>query len=297
MSSAEFRITNDLTVLKSFTIQGNFDECRAWLTEELEPYRTMAVTQDSMPQAKKYRANIRRVREHIDECRKLAKKEALAVYEPFETRCKELTALCDEAAQAIDAQVKAYEEAAKAEKEKALREYFDAQIDDMAGYLSWESAFNSRWLNATFGFEKAQSEIDAAITRCRDEVGSIRALNSEFEPALLLEYRQTHDLGACLRRNAELAETKRREEQRKAEREAARRAAQEAERAAAAAEAEQASERATQIPEAEEACPMLEKHVREDLITLDFRVYLTREQLGKLKTFLTENGIRYTRVP
>lgn len=308
--SAEFRITNDLAPIRNFQIQANFDECREWLNTELEPYRTMAVTTDSIPQAKKYRANIRRVRDHIDECRKLAKKEVLAVYEPFEAQCKELTMLCDEAAQAIDTQVKAYEEEVRAEKEKALHSYFDTQIAEISGlseYLNWMSTFNSRWLNTTFGIDKAEAEIDAAITKCRDEVCALRALNTEFETALLHEYSQTHNFAACLRRNAELVETKRREEQRKAGQEAARRAeaerraAQEAERAARAAEAEKRAAEAkttTQpLPVVEEARPTIEERVEENLITMDFRVYLTREQLSELKAFLVGNGIRYSRVP
>lgn len=296
MSSAEFRITSDLAPLRSFVIQGNFDECRAWLNEELEPYRTMAVTEDSMPQAKKYRAAIRRVRDHIDECRKVAKKEALAVYEPFEARCRELTALCDSAAQSIDSQVKAFEETAKAEKERALHAYFDEHVGEMSEYLTWEYAFTSRWLNATFGADKAQAEIDSAIEKCTGEVESIRALHSEFEPSLLLEYRQTHNLGACLRRHAELKETKQREEKRRAELEAAKKeaAGQAAPRPDTAAAPREEEPHRTDTPRAADAGSTEEQ---ERIIILDFRIYATQEQLSALRAFLSGNGIRYSRVP
>ena len=55
MSSAmEFAITTDLTPLKEFSISANFDECRAWLTENLEPYRGMVVTEDGIGAAGQY---------------------------------------------------------------------------------------------------------------------------------------------------------------------------------------------------------------------------------------------------
>ena len=50
MSAAEFRITTDLAPLRQFQIEANFEETKAWLTENLEPLRTMAVTPESAAQ-------------------------------------------------------------------------------------------------------------------------------------------------------------------------------------------------------------------------------------------------------
>ena len=48
MSSAmEFAITTDLTPLKEFNISANFEECQAWLEENLAPYRGMVVTEEA----------------------------------------------------------------------------------------------------------------------------------------------------------------------------------------------------------------------------------------------------------
>lgn len=215
MSAAEFRITTDLAPLRQFQIEANFEETKAWLTENLEPLRTMAVTPESMSQCKQYRASIRKVSARIDESRKMAKAAALEAYSSFETKCKELTALCEEAANALDVQIKAMEEAAKQEKKDRLAAYFAQVVGDMAEWLTFDDCFNPKWLNATCAEGTAQMDVCAAIDRCRADLNAIRALHSEFETTLLDEYTRTRNISAVLVKNETLGRMKAAEEERK----------------------------------------------------------------------------------
>lgn len=215
MSAAEFRITTDLAPLRQFQIEANFEETKAWLTENLEPLRTMAVTPESMSQCKQYRASIRKVSARIDESRKMAKAAAQEAYSSFETKCKELTALCEEAANALDVQIKAMEEAAKQEKKNRLAEYFAQVVCDMAEWLTFDDCVNPKWLNATYAESTAQMDINAAIDRCRADLNAIRALHSEFETTLLDEYTRTRNISAVLVKNETLGRMKAAEEERK----------------------------------------------------------------------------------
>ena len=215
MSAAEFRIITDLAPLRQFQIEANFDETKAWLTENLEPLRTMAVTPESMSQSKQYRAAIRRVRDRIDESRKLAKAAAMEAYSDFEAKCKELTALCDEAANALDVQIKAMENAVKEEKRLRLMDYFAKVVGDMAEWISFDDCFNPKWLNATYAESTAQADMCAAVDRCRADLNAIRALGSPFETELLAEYRRVRDIGAVLVKNDTLARMKAAEDERK----------------------------------------------------------------------------------
>lgn len=313
MNMIEFRITSDLQELRKQAIEANFEETKAWLTENLEPLRTMAVTPESTAQAKQYRATVRKIRDHIDESRKMAKAAALEAYSSFETKCRELTALCEETAGALDVQINAMEEAAKQEKKDRLAAYFAQVVGDMAEWLTFDDCFNPKWLNATYTESTAQMDICAAIDRCRADLNAIRALHSEFETTLLDEYTRTRNISAVLVKNETLGRMKAAEEERKRK---------EAQAAAkyAAAQQQKAPLKPECIGESDEyevidivgtvepqrAQPVNDlvdedghemPAAQEPEYKVDFRVFGTARQLDGLKAYMQKNGIRFMPVP
>lgn len=314
MNMIEFRITSDLQELRKQAIEANFEETKAWLTENLEPLRTMAVTPESTAQAKQYRAAVRKIRDHIDESRKMAKAAALEAYSSFETKCKELTALCEETAGALDVQIKAMEEAAEQEKKDRLAAYFAQVVGDMAEWLTFDDCFNPKWLNATYAESTAQVDINAAIDRCRADLNAIRALQSEFETTLLDEYTRTRNLSAVLVKNETLGRMKAAEEERKR-------------KEAGAAAKYEAAQRQKMTPLKPECIGESDEYEVIDIVgtvepqraqpvndlvdedghempaaqepeyKVDFRVFGTARQLDGLKAYMQKNGIRFMRVP
>lgn len=314
MSAAEFRITTDLAPLRQFQIEANFEETKAWLTENLEPLRTMAVTPESMSQCKQYRASIRKVSARIDESRKMAKAAALEAYSSFDTKCKELTALCEEAAGALDVQIKAMEEAAKQEKKDRLAAYFAQVVGDMAEWLTFDDCFNPKWLNATYAESTAQMDVCAAIDRCRADLNAIRALHSEFETTLLDEYTRTRNISAVLVKNETLGRMKAAEEERKrkeAEAAAKYEAAQQQKAAPLKPECIGESDEYEVIDivgtvEPQQALPVNDlvdedghemPAAQDPEYKVDFRVFGTARQLDGLKAYMQKNGIRFMPVP
>ena len=64
----EYGVTNDaLTVASELHICTNFAEVKEWLTQELAPYESMIVTEESIASAKTLRANIRKVADSINQ--------------------------------------------------------------------------------------------------------------------------------------------------------------------------------------------------------------------------------------
>lgn len=320
MNMIEFRITSDLQELRKQSISANFDETKAWLTENLEPLRTMAVTPESMSQCKQYRASIRKVRDRIDESRKLAKAAAMEAYSDFEAKCKELTALCDEAANALDVQLKAMENAVKEEKRLRLMDYFAKVVGDMAEWISFDDCFNPKWLNTTYTESTAQADMCAAIDRCRADLNAIRALGSEFETELLAEYRTSRNIGAVLMKNSNLTRLKAEEDERKrreAEAAAAKKeqrfkmyamppemCGQQAEVGSVNELVDEDGQELTDAPGVADVIRETEREAFEHVVkeappvfTVDFRVYGTAAQLDGLKAYMEKNGIRYGRVP
>lgn len=297
MSGAmEFSISTDLTPLRNFDIRANFEECTAWLDENLAPYRTMVVTEDGIASAKKYRASIRAVAARIDECRKMAKEAAMQSYKPFEEKCKALTALCDESAANLDGQIKAFDEAKKAEKSDRLRAFFNQSIGEMNDFLTFDAIYNPRWMNVTYSEEQARKDIICEIAKCSNAVESLRALHSEFETTLLDEFRRTHDLAACLKRNENLLRIKEIEETRKRVR---REQEQDVSNKLAAARTTEApTPKIAEPPRTEEPRETARPEQTEEttqMFELVFRVRGTAEQLNGLKQYMKENGIQFGR--
>lgn len=312
METTEIRMITDLDKVIPQSIDFNFEEVKAWLSENLAAYKTMVVTEDAIGASKADKAKIAKISKAISEQRIAIKKRYLEPYNDFETKMKELSGMCDEAAKNIDVQVKAFEEKRKAEKREALKGYFSSI--NTQPWLTFERIENPRWLNVTYAIETAKTDIQAAVNAISDNVATITEAGGEFENEVLLEYQKTLDLGTALRRGNELSRVKKEREARKAAEEASERARREAIAAREAAEAkarqeqaERDAQRKTDEETARRAEELLnsvnapfdvhEEEHAEPVSVLDFRVYVTTEQKLKLRDWLNTNGIRFCRVP
>lgn len=288
----EFKITSDLSSLRQQVIEANFEEVRGWLEENLAPYRDMAVTPDGLAAAKAYRASIRKVKDRIEQSRKEAKAAALEAYSAFEVKCKELTGLCDEAANNIDAQVKAFEDAEKREKIAALRADYDSHItEELKAFCPWERVLNPKWENKGYSIDLAKEEIYEQITGTERDLSAIREMGGEDTPYLLDVYKQTHDLSAVVRKASDLQTMREREAARKLEAEA-----QKSSTVMDAVKVAAASRVAEIIRNSGNAQAAPEEPKQEPLVTVDFRVQCTKSQLAALGQYMKQNGIKYGRV-
>lgn len=314
METTEIRMITDLDKAIPQSLDFNFEEVKAWLTENLAAYKSMVVTDDAIGASKADKAKIAKISKAISEQRIAIKKRYLEPYNVFEAQMKELSSMCDEAAKNIDVQVKAFDEKRKAEKRETLRGYFSS-VNTQA-WLSFERIENPRWMNVTYDMETAKADIQAAVTAIGENVTAITESGGEFENEMLLEYQKTLDLGAAMRRGSELKRMKQEQEARRAAQEAAERARREEiaahEAAVEKAQREQAEKNAQRKIEEETARRAeemlnasnlsrveagLETAQAEPVSVLDFRVYVTNEQKLKLRDWLNANGIRFCRVP
>ncbi len=261
----EFRITSDLSALRQQAIDANFDEVREWLIENLAPYRDMAVTPDSIPAAKSYRANIRKVKDRIEQSRKEAKAAALSAYSDFEGRCKGLTGLCDEAANAIDAQVKAIENAEADAKIAEIRAAYDKiAAGELLAFCPWDYVYNDKWRNKGIAAEYAIVEMESVVRSTENDLSAIRSMGGDDTPYLLDVYMQTHDLSSVIRKASDLATLRKQE--------------------------------ATAKGETDNYLASFGAAENEERVTVDFRVICTKTQLAALGDYMKRNGIEYGRV-
>lgn len=292
--SINFEIQSDLSTINPQHIETNFEAVRDWLEQELAPYTRMAVTEDALSTAKDLRARIRKMRDSINGQKIAAKKQWLRPFEEYESQCKTLMGLCDEALGNIDSQCKAFEQERRDRKISGLKAFFDSACAEKgcAGYLKWEKVLTARWGNAGYKEDEARKEITAAAERAAEDLDFIRGMHSPYETAMLDAFRETGELRAALEKGRSL--------QALAEAEERRRQAALREDAPAPAARENAAEAVHAVPAsifaAEPVKTFEKKAAPPKLYTLRFSVQCEYEQMMALKKFLTENNITYSRI-
>ena len=94
----------------------NLEQLKSELVPKLDYYNTLVVTEDSIKEAKADKAKLNKLKTAVEDRRKDIKKQVMGLYEPLEKQCKELTALIDAPINAIDKQLKNFDEIKKQEK-------------------------------------------------------------------------------------------------------------------------------------------------------------------------------------
>lgn len=306
---AELNFVVDQTALetvKNTKLTANFAEMKEALTEFIEPYTQVIVSEDAISEAKADRAKINAVAKHIDDYRKLVKKVYTEPLKQFEDKCKELVSICDQGKSNIDYQLAEFEEKRKQEKLSYLEDYYFNAPKENPEYMAFKLALHPKWENKTTPIEECTKYIDDTIKKTDTEIRTIRNLHSQWETSLLDEYSRTHDILAALALNERLtekaqqeAERKRREqeerERRQAELEAQREAAKKAAETASEVEVVQTGQFITEDE--------LQKAITEDQesgqpITVSvcifaFKVSGTIDDITAVKQFMDSKGIRY----
>lgn len=245
-------------------ISFNYAELKEALTARVADYKTMVYTDDQIAIAKKDRAELNKLKKALNDERIRQEKEFVKPFETFKEQVKELCGIIDSATSAVDAQVKAFEEAQKKQKEADINSYWNA-----TECPAWMIHMNPKWLNASCSLTSVQKEIDSFIEQANKDMNAIGTL-----PAFVYEaeevYKRTFSLSDAL----EVAKL--------AKEDAERRAAWEAERVTKS-ETVIGAEPFTTAPSTDE--------IKRQWI--GFQALLSKEEASALGQFMKMNGIKY----
>lgn len=272
---------------------GNFDEVKAAISEALEQYSTDAVvTEETVKDAEKTRAHLRRVKDQVEQYRKDAKAAYLEKFNLLETQCKELSGMIEQPITAIDTKIKEFENAESEKKYNELQTFF-TQIG-APEWLRLDDVINQKWKNKTATLTKLRQEISEAVCKIEDDFAEIEKMYgaSPLWTAISDKFKETKDKSKTLVYAAQI-ERQHSEEQKRAE------AIQKAREEQARAEAAQNALREPEAPQAvvepeivQNVSPAAETAAPR-LIRGKFLVEGTKEQIKSLAAFLKSNGIRY----
>lgn len=294
MAEIQFEVMTDLAVLNPQHIETNFEAVDAYLTEAMAPYTQMVVTEDSIGDAKKTLAQLRKLKDGINAQKIAVKREWMKPYTEYEDKAKQLMARVEAGISNIDGQVKDYDARRKEQKMAEMREYFERACVErgIGGFLTWDSIKNPKWANLGYSQDDAEKEIDQAIDTVEQDITCITDRNSPFLASMLDEYSRSHNLREALAVEKRLQALQEAEERKKAERVAE--TFREPENDSDGSPADSAP---IQTPQQQFIRPIEENEPpKPKTYTLDFRVVVTMQQAHALKAFFSEQGIEYHKI-
>lgn len=195
---------SSLTVAyKPSVIEANFDALEAHVRKTVEAYdgATYDLTKkENIAEAKHDRSYLNGLKKEIDERRKAVKREYSKPLDAFEKRCKQITAIIDEAAGNIKAQLDQAEQARKDALYSRLQQHYEEFAELLAPVVPYERLHEAQWLNKTFGEIKAQQALEAKVSDVARDWETLKA-QQEAMPHYAdaeREFFRTLDLGAAL---------------------------------------------------------------------------------------------------
>ena len=275
----EVRLTPAIEQVIPPQISFNFEEIKSELAGKLQVYQNMVVTESGIREAKADRANLNKFKSALADSRKAVKAQWNQPLSDFEGKMKELEKMVDEPIGAIDRQVKAYDEAKKQDKRQQIERFFEGAVGDLEEVLPLSKIWNDRWNNATYPMKDIEKEIVERIRKTHSDIGIIVAMQLPCCDQMLSTYLETLDMSRAMEEKHKYEQAQKAKAQ-----------AKQAEPAPSSPAEQPVAEAVVNTPQeaAGEAIP--------ELRVLDFRVWVTPEQMQALKAFLVQNHIRYGRV-
>ncbi len=261
-------------------ILSNIEQIKQWAVTQTAHDRQLVLQSDEDFEKGRNRcAEINKQIQLIEAKRKDVKKAYNKPYEIFEKSLKEVVNILQSARENLWRQVTEEEEKFKAKKQEVYRDYF---LKQGCEWLTWEDVFDKRWLNKGTAAATVYKEIESAIKKAEQEVSAIKELKSEFEIALLEKYKRSHSLSETLLYNSTLMSL-------------SGKYGEVAEKSRYGADE---NENGVNSPTtAQNGNEEAEQSGDEELITVDFRVECSGNQLRELGNYMREKGIKYGKVP
>jgi hypothetical protein len=269
-------------------IEWNHEELKTELRTQLEVYKNLVVTPDAIKSAKSDRANLNKLATAVEEYRKDVKRRCLEPYNELEAKCKELVGIIKEPIEAIDTQIKAFEEQEKDEKYKALKEFFESKVGDMADTIVFEKILDPKWGNKSKGLDELKGSLEDHIDRVREELKKLEEQFGDvpYKVAVVNKYMENYNYSAAL---VEATTLKFRYEQEQKKKQAA----EEALKATRQKREEQAQVQLEPVSEQAQPVQQTVPVTNEPVGTVSFTVKGTRAQIIALREFMKSNGIQF----
>ncbi len=201
----------------------NKEEIQQNLDEKLTAYTGRVYTPEGIKGAKDDRATVNKYEKQLTAALSAAKKLYTEPLDDFTKSVKAMQAQCKKVSGAIDAQVKAVEQAQRDEKASTLRLVYRDCISELESLIPFERLLDDHWLNKTYDLSKSEKELRLKVETCRNELKLIRDTCGEDTEVCTVEYLKNLCVNDALQECARRRKAREDLRQAEAEREAAER--------------------------------------------------------------------------
>lgn len=167
----------------------NFDDIKVALENQMQAYEELEVTEDNIKERKGDVATLRKIKKFVDDKRKEVEAEYDKPLVEFKARVKELTGVIDTQIDRITGMLDGYEKARVVAKQEHIQKLYEENIGEYAEYLPLAVIKSPKWDNKTYSDNDIVSEIQERKLRVKNDLDTIRALNSPIEQELITAYK------------------------------------------------------------------------------------------------------------
>ncbi|MGI5848812.1 MAG: DUF1351 domain-containing protein [Christensenellales bacterium] len=250
------------------------------IDEKVKYVKALAVTEDTVKDAKKVRAEIRKEFAELEEKRKEVKNAIAAPYNKFEEAYKKyISEKFKSADEVLVAKINEVEYGLKKEKEIELVQFFNEYaISKNIDFLNIERAGIKINLSASMKSLKDQSK--TFINQVESDIAMIETQANKDE--IMVEYKKTLNASQAITTIAERHNAMMQEQEERTAREQVKAQQTEA--------AEKVEQIVMETAPVEQTCDIEEE---DPVLTLEFSVTAPLSKLKALKSFLIEGGYKY----
>jgi hypothetical protein len=192
---SEFQVSIKQPVI----ISGNFEEMQQELSNMMQAYAGLEVTEENLPERKKDIATLRKIKTAIEDKRKAAKKDYEKPFKAFEAECKKLTGIIDKEIDRINADMDVYEQKRKADKRILISQLYAQNIGEYADYLPLESIRRPQWENKTYTEIAIINDIQEAVITVKNDLRTIDTMCDPWQEECKAVYKASGLTGALQR--------------------------------------------------------------------------------------------------
>lgn len=180
----------------------NFEELKTALTAQMEEYKNTVYTEESISDASKDLAKLRKLRTAVNDRKIEIKKKCLEPFTPIDEQAKELMKLIDEPIALISTNVSTYENKRKEQRRtsivKQMKDAFSDLPDTVAKKLM-QITYDSRWENKTAKPHDWSDPIQKAHDDTKSALQIIENVDPDFKDEVMKKYLQDLSVTDALR--------------------------------------------------------------------------------------------------
>lgn len=260
----------------------NYEDLKTELTNRVHTYETIVYTEDQIKGAKEDRSGLNKLKKALNDERIRREKEYMVPFNDFKAKITELCGIIDVASNAVDSQIKAFEEKKKAEKKDRIMTFkADVELTHAEELQGIIIPFNDQWLNTSVSMKSIEEEINSTAESIKVNLATLATL-PEFGFEAVQVYKSTLDMNKAISEAQRMAQIAKQKAEMEAE--IARRKAEEAKAVSNTQEHE---------PEKVDHIVIDAKPIKE---WLSFRAHLSLDDAKALKEFFRERNIEYTAI-